>query len=361
MATPKETLWEIEPHTLAKHKILENYLKAWYPIISKYNDKLNYIDGFSGPGRYSKGEPGSPLIVIDVIRNHITEYKKEINILCIEERIDRVEHLNGEIKKIDLPSNIHVNVIMGKFHEVIGFLLEKLDSENKLLAPTFVFIDPFGFSGIPFSVVRRLLSIPKVEVLITFMVDSINRFIDTYGAGDHINEAFGSDEASRIVSFSANRIKDLQNLYQKQLEGLVDFVRYFEMCDKNDKTIYYLFFASKNKLGHLKMKEAMWKVDAEGDYKFSDATDQHQVILFRKDNFDLLLQEIKTKFSSQKIDVIEVRKYVQEATPFIDKHLTGALKLGEESSIITVETLKKDGSKRKKGTFPDGTIIIFGK
>ena len=40
MATPKETIWQIEEHTIAKHQILANYLKAWFPIISRFNKTI---------------------------------------------------------------------------------------------------------------------------------------------------------------------------------------------------------------------------------------------------------------------------------------------------------------------------------
>ncbi|HZX45459.1 MAG TPA: three-Cys-motif partner protein TcmP [Candidatus Nanoarchaeia archaeon] len=64
MAKGTGTLWPITPHTQAKHIILQKYLGAWIPIISKYNGKVIYVDGFSGPGEYRDGELGSPLIAI---------------------------------------------------------------------------------------------------------------------------------------------------------------------------------------------------------------------------------------------------------------------------------------------------------
>ncbi|MCH7724211.1 MAG: three-Cys-motif partner protein TcmP [Bacteroidetes bacterium] len=70
MAVPKETIWDLESHTEAKNKILEGYLKAWFPIISRYNNVINYIDGFAGPGIYSKGEEGSPVIAINIALTH---------------------------------------------------------------------------------------------------------------------------------------------------------------------------------------------------------------------------------------------------------------------------------------------------
>ena len=64
MATPIETLWEIDPHTRAKHEILQRYLEAWFPILSSYHHRIVYIDGFAGPGRYKGGELGSPIIAL---------------------------------------------------------------------------------------------------------------------------------------------------------------------------------------------------------------------------------------------------------------------------------------------------------
>ena len=50
MTMPKETLWELDPHTKAKHEILGRTLRAWFPILGNYNRRIVYIDGFSGPG-----------------------------------------------------------------------------------------------------------------------------------------------------------------------------------------------------------------------------------------------------------------------------------------------------------------------
>ena len=57
MATPTETLWELDPHTTAKHEILRRYLGAWFPILNRHHGRIVYIDGFAGPGRYIGGEP----------------------------------------------------------------------------------------------------------------------------------------------------------------------------------------------------------------------------------------------------------------------------------------------------------------
>jgi hypothetical protein len=56
------------------------------------------------------------------------------------------------------------------------------------------------------------------------------------------------------------------------------------MRDKEGRTVYYLFFATNSALGHLKMKVAMWQVDPLGDFRFSDATNPDQAVLFNEPN-----------------------------------------------------------------------------
>jgi three-Cys-motif partner protein len=358
MATPKETIWEIDPHSIAKHKILEGYLKAWFPIISRYNNIINYIDGFAGPGVYSKGEQGSPIIALNVANSHTTELKGKINFIFIDEREDRTANLNGELKKLSIKSNFNVQVINGEFHRVIDEALSHLEKEGKILAPTFVFVDPFGFSGIPAILIEKLLNIPNVEVFINFSVDSINRFIGTKDADFHIDELFGAEKVVEIFAASKDRVRDLRDLYQIMLNTLANYVRYFEMRNADNRPIYFLFFASNNELGHLKMKEAMWRVDKEGDFKFSDATNPDQIIMFEKDDFgEEVFDLIKEKFGTGKYDVDILKKFVENDTAFLDKHVTQALKYADEKNLIEIDPLKADGTKRRKGTFPNGVLV----
>lgn len=62
---PKTTIWDLEPHTAAKHEILRRYVQAWAPILSQGNfPHLVFVDGFAGPGpipKVRKALPSSPL------------------------------------------------------------------------------------------------------------------------------------------------------------------------------------------------------------------------------------------------------------------------------------------------------------
>ena len=206
---------------------------------------------------------------------------KEIIFWFIDSRQDRIDHLNQELDSMSIPSKFKVEVVCREFHEELEELLDRLKEKNLLLAPTFAFVDPFGFKGIPFSLIARLLGQPRCEAFITLTIDAINRFLEhpQDSVTRHIVDAFGTEESVCIAREKGDRITNLRTLYQKQLKKVANFVRYFEMRDRKDRTIYYLFFASNNSLGHVKMKDAMWRIDADGEFVFSDATDPLQPAL----------------------------------------------------------------------------------
>jgi len=365
MAVPKKTIWEIQPHTKAKHEILLRYLQAWFPILSRYNERIIYIDGFCGPGRYKGGELGSPLVALNVAINHSKEIKKELIFWFVDERQDRVDQLRKEIDSMNTPSHFKVDIECGKFAKKLEAILDSLKKDGGVIAPTFAFIDPFGFSGIPFSLVGRILQQKKCEVFITFMLESMNRFIKHPNDANekHIVEAFGTDKCKEIAESGNNRINNLRILYQKQLKSVAKFVRYFEMRDHLNKSCYYLFFASNNRLGHLKMKDAMWKVDTTGEFKFSDATElmlSMQVSLFGPDPAHGLAEQLRSKFvGSGKISCEKIRLYVEDETPYLRKHMIEILKKEEASGRISVDPIKADGKKRRAKSYPDEASIKF--
>ena len=99
-------------------------------------------------------------------------------------------------------ANFSIFTEVSEFEKTVSQILSDLKSKNLNLAPTFAFIDPFGFKGIPFSVVKELLGNPKTEVFINIMAEFINRFVEhpDEGTRQHIVDLFGSKEALEIIA-----------------------------------------------------------------------------------------------------------------------------------------------------------------
>ena len=361
MAKPTQSLWDIEKHTKAKHEILERYLNAWFPILAKYNQRIIYLDGFCGPGRYKGGEDGSPIIAIKKALNHFGKLKdRDISFIFVDERKDRIEHLQSEIASMTIPSNFSIYTEVSEFEKTVSQILSDLKSKNLNLAPTFAFLDPFGFKGIPFALIKELLSNPKTEVFINIMAEFINRFVDHPDANtrQHIIDLFGTTQSLQVIANGGNRLEALRQLYQTQLQTCAKYVRYFEMQDEQGRVIYYLFFTSNHPLGFVRMKEAFWKVDPESGFHFSDKTNPAQLILLSIDPSRDLIKIIEQKFSGKRAKVSQIQQFVEEETSYISKHMRQSLKIMEADGKINVEPLKSDGTKRTSG-YPNTVIVNF--
>lgn len=364
MPKPSETLWGIEPHTKAKHEILRRYLGAWFAILGSTNSRIVYIDGFCGPGKYLGGEDGSPIIALNEAINHQARLaNSNISFLFIDERDDRIAHLKSELAQMNIPGNYLVNPLVNQFENTLTGILDSLAQGGHLLAPTFAFIDPFGFKGASFSVVQRLLSNPKTEIFINIMAEFINRFADhpSPDIRDHIKNLLGASDAEiDQVLNSSDRMLAFRQLYQDKLHQHAKFVRYFEMRDRNDKIIYYLFFAGNHPLGHVKMKEAFWKVDGQSGFAFSDGTDPNQLVMLNVfDPSPNLAALLKTHYTGTTQLSEKIISYVENETAYLATHARKALIYLEARNEISIYPNKSDGKKRIKGTFPDGVIITF--
>src|ERR1044072_50707 len=122
MAAPTATLWKLEEHSKAKHEILRRYLSAWLPIMSKFNGRLVLVDGFAGPGRYSSGEEGSPLVMLKAYLEHSYRDKidAELVYLFIEQREGRGADLEEEVEKVDSPDNVKPDIVCDNLEQFFG-------------------------------------------------------------------------------------------------------------------------------------------------------------------------------------------------------------------------------------------------
>lgn len=361
------TIWPIEPHTEAKHAILRKYLDAWLPIISRWNGRVLYIDGFAGPGEYIGGKDGSPIIAIKAVLDHKLKSKMtaEFKFMFIEAAKDRHEYLQTRLASLKLPSNIEYSCICGKFDEEIKKLLGYLEEQKARLAPSFVFIDPFGYSGIPFNLIKKIMENPKCEVLITFMYDEINRFVQDIHSDKALDEMFGTDKwrSVRKESDPSKRCYFLHDLYKDQLqhEASIKFVRSFKMINSMNKPDYFLFFGTNEITGLKKMKEAMWRVDETGSFQFSDATyDPNQAFLFELEpNFVKLKNIILKNFKGKTVSVEELENFILTETSFTQNHYKRSILAKMELTNPLEIKAQCKGGKRRKGTFPPQTIIHF--
>lgn len=362
MSRIRTTVWPLDPHTAAKHAILRRYLDAWIPIMSRYNGRVLYIDGFAGPGIYENGEPGSPIIALDAALGQAQHIRGEMLFLFIEADQDRHDNLKAQIAQRSLPAKLRVEVVHGRFDETLNSVLAPLAASGKQLIPTFAFIDPFGFSHTPMSVIAAIMKNPRCEVLVTFMYEEINRFLAHEDHPATFDSLFGSEAWRACLQQvqPAARERCIRDAYQAQLSAAgIRYVRTFKMRNRDNRTDYFLFFGTNNVTGLAKMKESMWRVDVGGQFEFSDATNPDQTLLFSlTPDFSQLRREIQAGLSGQSVTVEQVEEFVLDRTAFTASHYKRVLKELEASTPAGL-VVRSAKAGRKRGTFPPGTTVEF--
>lgn len=358
---PRSTTWSIKPHTLAKHAIIRKYWQAWLPIMSRWNGRVVYIDGFSGPGEYTGGEIGSPLIAINEALNHTANITSEVLFLFVESDKSRADHLGALLASKSLPSNFKFEVINSEFKYVMSQIFQKLGNDNKILAPTFAFVDPFGYSNTPFDLIAQLMKYRGCEVLITFMYQSINRFVDVESQWPHLDELYGTTEWREVLKAKSpkERLSILHSVYKNQLEtnAGAKYVLPFEMEDSGGRTKYFLFFCTNNLKGLSSMKKAMWDVDPTGDFRFAYSSNPNQLQLIDTEpDFEQLRNQVISEFRGKDVSVEMLEEFILVNTPFLDTHYKRqVLKRMEELDKISVVS----SPRIRRNSYPRGTVIRF--
>src|ERR1035437_7139766 len=326
MCKPLGTVWDLEPHTAKKHEILRRYFEAWLPIMASWNGRVVYIDGFAGPGKYSTGEDGSPVVVLKAARDHKFPTKSELVCIFVEDDIDRYNHLKDVLDRLSpsLPSHIKSFVVHGKFDEHLTKIFDLIDSQKQRVAPTFVFVDPFGFSHTPFRTISNVLKNSRCEVLVNFMYEEVNRFLSVEELSDQYDELFGTPAWRNVTTLSdpEQRLRAIHDIYLTQLKTAARHVHSFEMLNKGNSTDYFLFFATNSLKGLEKMKEAMWKVDDTGSFQFSDHADARGLtsLFSAHPNLAPLREAILQTFAGRQISIEQLQDWVTAETERSEEH-----------------------------------------
>lgn len=365
MSKKQDTVWSARPHTLAKIAILRSYLEKWFSILgSTFPGKnLWYVDGFAGPGEYEGGYEGSPVAAIKAADKALTlvgnRWKaRAVRCVFIEEDAARFGNLQRCLNRCSIDSRITIAPTNSSFVEGIEALQRADDGPLRCGEPIFAFIDPFGAKGMPFAVVRDLLTRRTVEVLINLDSDGINRIYEAGDWADHdrvLTEVFGdrSWESLRTVERSHERMQAILSLYKCKLLAIpnVRYVFAFEMRSGSRSIDYHLVFASQHSLGLEKMKESMKQLDQDGTYRFCD---EHvgQGQLFNFSDHLHHANGMLERFRGATVSYDVVNDYALNESPFVNAK--GMLKELEQRNLIEVSA----NGQRRKNTYPSDRLTM---
>jgi three-Cys-motif partner protein len=163
---------EQRPAAVLKHGILSRYLRLFASKTGSTapDHRVAYLDGYSGPGEYQDGTPGSPMLAVETAR--ILGDIRNFEGFYVEKEEDSYQRLCDALARTDHR--------FSTFHGVVEDHLPTI-MEAVGAAPLFAFFDPFGL-GVPFDMLieyvlsrKRGQMGPATEVLLNFSLPGLRR------------------------------------------------------------------------------------------------------------------------------------------------------------------------------------------
>ena len=257
-------------HSRIKHNLLESYLEILFMIIGLYEQRICYIDCFSGPWKEADEDLSGTSIslALNVMSNCHSSLRKrgkpvEFRALFVEREKRTFRKLDAFLKRSQF-EGVTTNSMNGEFHNLRDDILRWCGPQDF----AFFFIDPTGWKNtIEIPTLKPLLQRGHSEYLINFMYDFVLR--------THTQEPFQEDMRAifgEVPDSSGMSPKDRENFlikkYRDSLKSIPashpDRLRsaYVSILDRvKERTKYHLVYLTRHPLGIVKFMDASEKMD----------------------------------------------------------------------------------------------------
>ena len=264
--------------TYEKHFFLEQYLeKVAFHIGYGYREFV-YVDCFSGPWQSQDEEFADTSIRISLdrlnyVRTGLAAQGRyaDIRAIFIEKSPTAFDALQAALNQHR--GSIKTTALQGAFEDNIQRILAEIGS-----AFAFFFIDPKGWTGFAMDNIRPILLHKPGEVMVNFMYDFVNRFLDFPNAANEqsLDRLFGNPSWRRVRD-SRDREVESVGLYIEQIRSAGGFTYATStriLKPLSDRAYFHLVYATRSPTGILKFREAEKKVFDEQEVVRSAAQRQ---------------------------------------------------------------------------------------
>jgi three-Cys-motif partner protein len=263
-----------------------------------------------------------------------------------------VEHCRKKLAELPVYARVTREVLQGRFDQVLPGIIQRYPSHFTDDAPLFVFADPFGASGVPFSSIEKILASDRSELFLNFDSDGLVRILKAEAAGnaeENLTSIFGDDSWRRALGIDEDPLKLARralDLFKTRLRSIrdVNYVFAFEMQKHEGVPDYHLVFASKHRLGLERMKEAMRAIARDqGGFEFCDAS-ARTGSLFRFDRPEDWAATVHAAFAGQIVPADLVWDFVLNETLLVNAK--GVLEKLENEHAVTI--VRKPGAGKRR-------------
>lgn len=355
MRGPNDTYWDEYTNLQhVKHKVIREYLNGWFPKLGFWSGRILYIDTHAGRGQHVRGQEGSPIVAMRTFLEHDSRdrilSKCELKLFFLESNEENVKHLETALQPYaGCHPKITWSVLNANSFEVLEHLVQEFEREGRNFAPSFMFVDPYGYK-LPYPILKRLKAQPRSELLINVMWRELDMAIRNPASESTMNELFGCDDwlAIREIHGSDTRAEAAVQLLRKQLGS--QWATYIRMIDSN-RTRYFLLHLTDHEDGRDLMKSVIWKCCPEGGYfaRKSDNPNQ-QYLITPEPHLKPLEMWLIDKLSRKPYNWDELTKELRDEI-WLNKHLWQVIRELRKSSKIAAANYEGRFSQKSNPTF----------
>ena len=186
----------IQQHSIAKHRILQAYLAAYFQTLvsSPSQDvlRLTLVDGFAGGGLYVHNDTkelvkGSPFICLNATKEAEflinRERRKPVNLdvsyFFVEADRHAYLHLEKTLREEGYGPELNNSIYLrhAKFQDEADNIIKFIKQKNPRNGRSIFVLDQYGYKDVPTELVQKIFrNLPSAEVIMTFGVDSFLNF-----------------------------------------------------------------------------------------------------------------------------------------------------------------------------------------
>lgn len=213
----------LEPHSLAKHRILKRYIERYIEIVTRTSQqealRITFVDGYAGGGRYQMGRdtiPGSPLLFLETVAAAEAKlaatrpkgFKIHADFVFVDANKHHTDFLRSEIESSPFNSELDksIHIWTADFNDCVGEAINVAKRRAPQKGRSIFLLDQFGWSQVAFKSIRTILrELEKAEVFLTFLVDSL---IDYLSQNSFDMRAFAEIDVDNGLIREMLRIKE---------------------------------------------------------------------------------------------------------------------------------------------------------
>jgi len=260
--------------TYLKHFFLERYLERVTYNIGSFANEFVYVDGFSGPWKSGDEALDDTSFMIAIkklreVREGLAKVGRTPKIRCmfVEKGPGPYRALEAAVRDV---TDIQIETLNGEFEHSIPEVLKFVGKAFSL-----VFIDPTGWTGFGLKQITPILQHRPGEVLVNFMFDYINRFLDDPrpDIAASFAELFGGPGWETAVGTAVRREDAIVDLYRERMRAAGGFAHVTStriQKPTHDRSYFYLVYGTGHFKGLVEFREVERKaVDEQERVRFT--------------------------------------------------------------------------------------------